>query len=449
MKKYLVVLIALLFATGAFAQEAEKKGPDFNYSFYGLAYGAMGSQDDYSYDYSHIRVRPMLSVGNENVKGVVRFEIDQDFGLQATDAGADNGTDNKVVEVKWAFIQVKDMLIPNLTFTAGLNGYVIPLVADNDFAMYAASYDFGMGKVELAYLKHQEYGFVSKAADGTKSVDDIETYAIQIPVKAGAVSIKPAYAYTKVGKDINSAQWETDAAGALPGAAEWDEENVMHDGNISNYGITANGDFGVVTLDLAFDYSKGKVKYTSEDDGTVGQYSTFKTDIKTYAFDAELAFKVNEAVKLGVFYTLYSGDDKDDDEYCSHNDFMDGVYGAPDGRLFLLDNGGTATLGGHNPFDKGNAELGLVIYGLYADAAFGKFSAFAQYAYVTSAKDNAAGDSLVGQEIDLKAAYEVAPKTSLFVEYSYIVAGDDGMGLDVAGKAEDVQQVLWGLSTSI
>ncbi|HOQ12353.1 MAG TPA: hypothetical protein PK104_08320, partial [Spirochaetota bacterium] len=113
MKKFLVVLSALLIATGAFAQDAKKA--DFNYSFFGIAYGVMGSQDKMEYDYSHIRVRPFFTVGNENVKGVVHLEIDQDYGRNSDSSGAGKGTDNMVVEVKWAYLQVKDFLIPNLT----------------------------------------------------------------------------------------------------------------------------------------------------------------------------------------------------------------------------------------------------------------------------------------------------------------------------------------------
>lgn len=108
MKKFLVVLVALMFATGAFAQDAAKKGAEFKYSVFGIAYGVMGSQGDAEWDYQHIRVRPMFTASNENVSAVVRLEIDQDFGAQtpANTTGADKGTDNKVVEVKWAYIQV-------------------------------------------------------------------------------------------------------------------------------------------------------------------------------------------------------------------------------------------------------------------------------------------------------------------------------------------------------
>jgi len=448
MKKFLVVLMALLFAGSAFAQDAPK-GPEFKYGFFGMAYGVSGSQDDLEYDYTHIRVRPMFTLGNENVKGVVRLEIDQDYGKEATAAGADNGTDNMVVEVKWAYMEVKDMLVPNLTFTAGLAGYLIPLVVDNDFALFRAAYDLGVAKVDLAYVKHQEYDYVSTDSTGTKTLDDTESYAVQIPVKAGAIKITPAYVYTKVGKDINTDQWATDATGAAALAVEWDEESLYHDGNISNYAVALNGDFGMVTLDAAFDYSKGKVKKTAEDDGTVGTYTTTKYDIKTYAFDAILGIKPAEGIKISLFYTLYSGDDKADDEITSHIATMDTFYSAPDGRLFLLDAGGIAVNGGNQPFDKGRTALGLNIYGLKADATFGKLGLMAQYAYVTTAKDNAAGDNVLGQEVDLKVSYDVAPATQLFAEYGYIFAGDDNMGLDVAGKAEDAQQFAWGLKTSI
>ncbi len=445
MKKFLVVLMALLFAGSAFAQDAPK-GPDFKYNFFGMAYGVSGSQDDLEYDYTHVRVRPMFTLGNENVKGVVRLEIDQDYGKEATAAGADNGTDNMVVEVKWAYMEVNNMLVDNLTFTAGLNAYLIPLVVDNDFAMFNAAYDFGMGKVQLAYIKHQEYDYITKASDGTKTIDDTESYAVQIPVKAGMIKITPAYMYTKVGKDINDDMWAT--LGDASDTATFNSESFYHDGNLSNYAIALNSDFGMVTFDAAFDYSKGKVKKTTEGAAVV-DYTTAKYDIKTYAFDAIVGVKPAEGIKISLFYTLYSGDDKADDEVTSHIATMDTFYSAPDGRLFLLDQGGISNNGGYNPFNKGNAALGLNIYGLKADATFGKLGLMAQYAYVTTAKDNAAGDNFLGQEVDLKVSVDVAPATQLFAEYGYIFAGDDNMGLDVNGKAENAQQFAWGLKTSI
>ncbi|HOP65244.1 MAG TPA: hypothetical protein PK906_17830 [Spirochaetota bacterium] len=442
MKRFFTLCMALLFAGTAFAQDAqEKKGPEFKYSFFGIAYGAMGSCDDYEYDYAHVRVRPVFTMGNENVKGVVRLEIDQDFGEEASDSGADNGTDNKVVEVKWAYIDVKDAIVPGLSLTAGLNGYAFPMAIDNDFAMAKAAYDFGMGKAELAFLKHQEYDYVTKDETGVKTEDDRETFAIQIPVKAGSLKITPAYAYTKIGKDVNDDQWDSVPDGAT--LANYDGEVMYHDGNISNYAIAVNGDFGPVSLDVAFDYAKGTVNLSVEDDGAIN-LTTTECDVKTYAFDAAVGFKVNEMIKLNAFYTLYSGDDEVDDEVTSHVFAMDTFYGAPDGRLFLLDAAGVAANGGKQDFDMGDQLLGLAIYGLSAEAKIGKLSCLAQYAYVTSAKKHpTTDDSVVGQEIDLQASYEVAPKTSVFLEYGYIVAGDDTF------MEEDAQELAWGLKTKI
>jgi len=215
MKKYLVVLIALLFATGAFAQEAEKKAPEFKYGFYGIAYGVKGQIGVNEWDYSHVRVKPSFSMGNENVKGVVVFEIDQDLGANAKDyegnsrSSADNGTDNKDVEVKHAYFEAKNVLIPNFTLMAGLNGFVMPLVADSDYGMAQASYDFGMGKAVFSYLKHEENTLFTQYEDdstGDTKIkrDDVESYAFQIPVKAGAININPGVLYTVVGKEKNS-----------------------------------------------------------------------------------------------------------------------------------------------------------------------------------------------------------------------------------------------------
>jgi len=63
-------------------------------------------------------------------------------------------------------------------------------------------------------------------------------------------------------------------------------------------------------------------------------------------------------------------------------------------------------------------------FGAKIEATFGKASVLAQYGYASVADDTFSGDSFIGHEIDLRAAYEVAPATQLFAEFGYIVAGD-------------------------
>ena len=66
----------------------------------------------------------------------------------------------------------------------------------------------------------------------------------------------------------------------------------------------------------------------------------------------------------------------------------------------------------------------------------------------STVEDNAAGDNGIGSEIDLKVSYEIAPKSTIFVEYGYFMAGDD-MGVGKFSTAENASQVAFGMTASI
>jgi len=413
MKKFLVVLSALLIATGAFAQDAKKA--DFNYSFFGIAYGVMGSRDKMEYDYSHMRVKPFFTVGNENVKGVVHLEIDQDYGKKSDSSGADIGTDNMVVEVKWAYLQVKDFLIPNLTATMGLNAYYFPMVVDNDFAMNQLAYDFGMGKAIFSYIKIDEYDVVEKTAADVKQNKDAQAYAIDLPIKAGAINVRPGFLYITSGKE----------------AALTLNSLTLSKAKLYNAALNVNGDFGMVGLDLTGAYLWGNVTETTEG----------KIDVAAYAFDALLTVKPAEGISLGLFATYTSGRD-DGDKFKGYDIIMETYMGACDGRLFLIEAAGVASNGGYQPFDKTDTEAGLMVYGVSLEATFGKLALLAQYGYASVADDTTTGgDKFIGHEFDLKASYTVAPATTFFVEGGYIKSGDI--------ITDDAWEVAYGLTTKI
>lgn len=431
MKKFLVVLSALLIATGAFAQDAKKA--DFNYSFFGIAYGVMGAQDEFEYDYSHIRVRPFFTVGNENVKGVVRLEIDQDYGkkLDSTGdpdpSGADKGTDNMVVEVKWAYLQVADMLIPNLTATMGLNAYYFPMVVDNDFAMTQLAYDFGMGKAIFSYIKIDEYELVEKTDADVKQNKDAQAYAIDLPIKAGAINVRPGFLYITSGKEAKLFFYDDNEDGIYNAG----DDIELSKAKLYNAALNVNGDFGMVGLDLTGAYLWGNVTET-----TGG-----KVDVAAYAFDALLTVKPAEGISLGLFATYTSGQD-DGDKFKGYDIIMDTYMGACDGRLFLLEAAGVAANGGYQPFDVTDTFAGLIVYGVNLEATFGKLALLAQYGYASVADDTfSGGESFIGHEFDLKAAYTVAPATTFFVEGGYIKAGDL--------ITDDAWEVAYGLTTKI
>ena len=424
MKKFLVVLMALLFATGAFAQEAEKKAAEFKYGFFGIAYGVMGAQDDMEYDYTHIRVRPMFTMGNDNVKGVVRLEIDQDYGFAADDAGADVGTDNKVVEVKWAYMDVQNFLAPNLSLTMGLKAYFFPMVMDNDAAMTQVGYDFGMGKAILSYIKINEDSEVENTAADVETTTDAQMYAIDLPIKAGAITVRPGVMFLQA-EDLYEASVDTGID--LDGDGENDSVGGA-EVSATNVALNANGEMGALGFDATFAYLSGEA-------GDI--------DIAAYAADALVTFKAAEGIKVGVFGTYTTGQDFEEDDIMAYDAVMDAIVGAPDGRLFLVEANGVAANGGHTKYDQTESIFGQMNFGLMVEAVMGKATILAQYGYCSYAEDNGADEAFIGHEVDLKGAYEVAPATTFFVEFGYLTAGDDSINEEAAYEA------AFGLETSI
>lgn len=423
MKRFFVVLMALLFAGSAFAQEVkteEKKGPEFSYGLKGAIFGVKGANDDLAYDYSHIRVRPTLNVVNGNIKGVLTFEIDQDFGKEAgtktyTDSngdtvavdvenpGADAGTDNKVIEVKHAYLDAKDVIIPGLSLMGGLNEYSFPLVVKNDFALVRAGFDFGMGKVFLGYIAIEEQDVIENTAADVEDADDVDVYAVDLPLKFGAFGVRPGFLY-------------------ITGA----DQSTYAESKLKNIALNVNGDMGIVAFNASGAYLTGDTNATDT--------------ASAYAVDVNVDVKPAEGIKIGAFFTMGSGDDDTTDDedkgyFSMMNTFLGSQKasfsangstssGAPDGRLFLFENATAASNGGVNYFDAMDNENGYMSYGLYAEAKMDNLALFAQFGMARLVKEDADGDKAIGSEIDLKASYTIGPKTDLFVEAAYLISGD-------------------------
>jgi len=429
MKKFLVVLMALLFATGAFAQEAEKKAAEFKYGFKGFAYGVTGAHDDMEYDYTHIRVRPMFTMGNDNVKGVVQLEFDQDFGkitTQAEDAdpvadpnGAAVSTRNKgIAELRLAYIDVQNFFVQNLSYRMGLDYYFFPMVMDNPAALTQVAYDFGMGKAILSYIKINEDTKIENTAEDVETTTDSQIYALDLPIKAGAITVRPGVMFLQA-EDLYTVNLEIG-----------DETLAGSEVSLTNAAINVNGEMGALGFDATLAYLTGEAS---------------DIDIAAYAADAQVTFKAAEGIKVGVFGTYTSGQDFTEDDIMAYDVVMDTIVGAPDGRLFIVEANGINANGGGEQLglDMTDSIFGQMNFGLMVEAVFGKATVLAQYGYCSFAEDNGADEAFIGHEIDLKGAYEVAPATTFFVEFGYLTAGDDSINEEAAYEA------AFGLETSI
>ena len=435
MKKLLVVLMALLFTTGAFAQNT---GAKFDYSLFGLAYGAMGSYGSgEKWDYQHIRLRPMFTAGNENIKGVVELEIDQTYGANDNAGGGISERSNAITEVRQAYLQANNVFIQGLGFTTGIVGYVYPLIADIEGAVTAASFDFGMGVANLYYLKIWEGDYLSKDTSG-KTKDDAQAYILDVSIKAGDINIRPALFYATVEKGIGVTNAKYTDLKAYMGA------------------VNATGDMGMFDFDLTAAFLSAKNDAALAPD---------KIDGSAYAFDLGVNVKPAPNMAIGIFGTYSSGVKDGKEKKFGFNEAMDMLFvnnagstgfdsaeGVPAGRLYLLQQGGTHDAGGNYPSDMKYGsrieQYGIMAAGLSFTYTMDKLTCFAQYGYVMSAKEKRdpvtgkKGDG-IGSEIDVKVSYEIAPKTDLFLEYAYVMQGDDIFLKD------DAQQILWGLMTQI
>jgi hypothetical protein len=433
MKRFFVVLMTLLFAGSAFAQDVkteEKKGPDFSFGLKGAVFGATGSWGDDAYDYSHIRLRPTFTANKDNVKGVLTFEIDQDFGRGDKVKNADPGTDNYAVEVKHAYLEAKDVIIPGLSLMGGLNEYSFPLVVKNDFALAKAGFDFGIGKVFLSYIAIEEQGVMEETTGGEAN-DDVSAYAVDLPLKFGAISVRPGLIYIAGG---NAAVLDPGPGGMDLGVPE---------AGLTNLAINVKGDMGMVAFNVSGAYLTGDINSA--------------ITASAYAVDLNVDVKPVEGIKVGAFFTMGSGDDgATHDEVEAYfyimNTFLGKIEapfspdgktssGAPDGRLFLLENASASSNGGVNFFDAMDAAEGYMSYGLYAEAKMDKLALFAQVGMASYIEEDAGGNTAIGTEIDLRASYTIGSKTDLFVEGAYIMKGDV--------MEDSAYQAILGVTTSL
>jgi len=412
MKRFFTVCMALLFAANAFAQEAkteEKKGPEFKYSIWANAFAVTQdtSKKDENIQYSNVRVRPMFTLSNENVSAVTRLEIDQFFGAKYSATGndvsyADPDGDEKAVEVKWAYINVKDAFMPGLSMTAGLAPFVYSLGFNKDMPMFNLVYDAGVAKVDLSYVKFIEGSTTEVSAadvatetDGVKAKNDAQAYSVKVPVKLGDITVTPSVLYYTGEENV------TDTVGAALGYEE----------TLTMPALGVKAKFGEITLDADFQYIMGDLDVDGE-----------KVDVAAYAGYINAGYKASDALKVNLFGLYSTGEgDKEDEITSFQTASKDEVQVGP---MFIINDNGLINQVGVKKDEFDTAEEGIMVFGLSAEFKMDKLTALAQLAYAKTTSDKGENkDTAIGTEIDLRLSYAVAPKTSLWVEGAYLAAG--------------------------
>ncbi len=437
MKKFLTICMALLFAGSAFAQEGkteEKKGPEFKYSIWANAFAVTEetAKKDEEKQYSNIRIRPMFSLSNENVSVVTRLEIDQYFGAKYSATGndvsyADPDGDEKAVEVKWAYINVKDMIMPGLSMTAGLAPYKYSVGFDNDMPLFNLVYDADMFKIDLSYIKFVEGSTTDTSAavaatstEGVKAKDDAQAYAAKLPVKLGDITVTPSVLYFTGDNNV------TNSTGTALG----------YTSKLTMPALGVKAKLGDISLDGDFQYITGETK---------DNLTSVKTDVAAYAAFVNAGFKASDTLKLNVFGLYSTGeDDKADKTTSFQTACQDEIEVGP---MFIInDNGLITQVGISKEYDK--ITEGLIMFGFSAEAKLDKLTALAQVAYAKTASDKVVKDTALGTEIDLRLSYEVAPKTSLWVEGAYLAGGKYIETTNTASGDQNPMYYAAGLLTS-
>ncbi|MCL2154591.1 MAG: hypothetical protein FWH53_02880 [Leptospirales bacterium] len=456
MKKIFTIAMTLLIASSAFAQEDAKKGPDFNYGARVWLYGVTGQQKDLTYDYSHFRIRPMLSLEMEDIKIVTHLEITQNFGksISGDDPNyAPPATDKYAVRVKGAYIEAKNAIIQDLSLMGGFNGYKYPLVIDNDFAIFTAGYDFGIAKANLSYIKLNEYSLYEKTVTGDKQSTDAQAYALDVPIKIDKdITVRPGLIYIQGGKKF------ADNKTAVAGERSTQD---LYKTSLVNAALNATGKIDAISFTATGAYLTGTLKRNIDNITTPGTpIDGDKIKTSAYAFDLGVDFKANDMFKVGAFGTYASGDDKKDAKK-NNNYFknMENIFGRPDrcdgsgfGRLFILEAATITQVGGdYEKFFAMEHEQGYISYGINAEAKINKVTLFAQFGMAQTAKKTRIENKKnIGSEIDAKISYALASKTSLFAEFAYILSGDVTLNSFQYYQAkENMYQIAGGITSQI
>jgi hypothetical protein len=424
MRKVLVSLIILGFATVAFAEDKkEEPKTQLNVALSALTYGAAYSTvaKDTNGSNSAVRLRPMLTFTNGSFDGVLQLQYDGMFGAASGKAYDDSTNYNVGLEgkhsnllVRQAYLSAKVDDLPGLKLIGGISPYDFPLVFGDVAPMFGASFEKGIVTASLYYGKTYEDKQYSETDDGQFGILDLT-------FKIGDQTIRPALFYISGGKNVDT---------AVAGAQYADDKGIIA-------AVTANLVLGKGGIDLSAAYVNGKDKVNDM------KYSSYAADFAPY-------FKLNDTFKFTGFFTYVSGDDKTTDG--TNSSFIAGTLdgysaGINSWRLYIIEDGGTfGKFSDVSAAGKYTNTNGYMAFGLVVDASLGKLTATAKGAYVSAAKVASGAKKDMGLEFDLNVGYAVTKGATLFAEGAYLKTGD--FYKTAAGK-QDAKYINVGLSASL
>lgn len=217
MKRLATLMLAFALVLGAFsgAQAADIKAKgmwtiDFSWldsPDYRSSDDGGDGEDDFS---AAQRFRTQIDViASESLKGVMFFEIGhQVWGRE----GGALGADGKDVKVRRSYV---DWLVPNteLKVRMGIQGLSLPgavapssPIFDDDVAALTLSYAINdMVGVTALWARPYDTSSGNTAAENRNDFDEVDMFALAVPVTLDGFKITPYGVYASVGKDVDYA----------------------------------------------------------------------------------------------------------------------------------------------------------------------------------------------------------------------------------------------------
>ena len=297
MKKLMTLALAAAMmmgvATGANAIDFKAKGQwimDFNYGMHGnfgdskaatnSGFKRNGNQEDEFEAMQRVRLQ-LDAVASEALSGTVFFEMGDQFWGKGKDGGA-LGADGKVVELKRAYI---DWMVPqtDLKVRMGIQGLALPAfttnasqIFDDDVAAVSLNYQFNENVGLTAfwarpYNDNYGYKYDSKTGDNQNYMDNMDMFAVLLPLTFDGVKVTPWVMYAAMGPGMfknDLAPHDTIAnglgraqKGLVSGFTGFDKNDTY--GNAFWAGVT-----GEVTMwdpfRIAWDVNYGSASYEDE-----------------------------------------------------------------------------------------------------------------------------------------------------------------------------------------
>ncbi len=347
MKRIITLLLAAGLVVGATgtgrAVEVNAKGTwDFNFEWSHSSFRADNSNEDFFKARQRLRTQVDI-VASETLKGVIFFEIgDQNWGRASQ--GASLGTDGRVVEVRYSFI---DWVVPDtsLKVRMGLQPLVLPSfvggsqILDHDGAGIVVSYDFNemVGGTLFWNRLENNNGNRFDSQDWHYRSDAFDLVGLTIPLTFDGMKITPWGAYARVGRNSLDGDHSGDeinslASGMTPvGVGHTFARSDDSNGDAWWAGVTGEITFWE-PFRLAFDANYGGVKMGSTRDRVTllqrgGGSATHFIDLERQGWLVSvLAEWKMDVVTPGLIFWYSSGDDDDPWDGSERMPVMDGDF---------------------------------------------------------------------------------------------------------------------------